>query len=85
MKTSLKQLGHLSEVLCGKGFWGHVVSNGMHVHICVCVLYEILALEGVGGYYKAFPPILPFPSHQVTLQPLNETTHTSKRPTTPLI
>lgn len=39
MKTSLKQLGHFGEVLCGKGFWGHVVWNGMRVHTSsrVCV------------------------------------------------
>ena len=32
MKTSLKQLGHFSDVLCLKGFWGHIVCDGMHVH-----------------------------------------------------
>lgn len=48
MKTSLKQLGHFSEVLCGKGFWGHVVCNGMlFIHQSE---YEVLTLKGVGGY-----------------------------------
>lgn len=57
MKTSLKQLGRFSDVLCGKGFRGHVVivrSGMIHLHECVC---EVLTLQGVGGYYKTVIPL----------------------------
>lgn len=83
MKTSLKQLGHFSEVLCGKGFWGHVVCVFIHLYECV---YGVLTLQGMGGVITSPPPFFHSPlirSHYSLW--MRETTHTFKQPTTPLM
>lgn len=66
MKTSLKQLGHFSDMWYGKGFWG------MRVHTSSQEEWEVITR-------------LSFSFHQVTSQPLNETSHTAREPTTTLM
>lgn len=74
MKTSLKKLGHFSEVFCGKGFWGHVVCNVMFIHLHECVWN--IDITNNGRVYKPTPH--PHPTfHSIPLS----SGHTSKQPT----
>lgn len=75
MKTSLKQLGHSSEVVCGKGFWGHVCS-GMFIYLHEYVwTIDITRDRG----YTTPPPQPTFPSIPLS------SGHTSKQHNQPHI